>query len=151
MRTLNEMADLGKKLYEGHFPLRIIHENDSYGHLHFDSYLPYVDVVTDRFLRGLGLSHKSLIVKNGVCLIHRGGKSKNSKELLKYDDVDVKLEISLKRDILLELKYDFEKNGEDVFSYDSRWAFVDCKTKKPIVVPDFFLDALKQKTDKIIF
>ena len=145
---LSEMVDLAKKLYEGNFSVRIIHENDSYGHLHYDSYVPYADVVTDSFLRELGFSHKFLLTEKGVCLIHHGGKSKNSKELVKYDDVDVNLGVSLRRGIILELKYKFEKNGEDVFSYNSKWAFVDAKTKKPILAPDFFLDALKQKARK---
>jgi len=141
------VGSLSEKLYEGSFPMRVEHVNDSYGHLHHDAYFVYVDVVTDRFLSLLGFSHEILIEKMGVCLVKHSGRDKYHKELRQFDKFDVAFEVCSRGETFLDFVYKFLKSEDEkgvvAFKYDSTWTFVDAKIRKPIPIPNFFLDALR--------
>ena len=135
-----------KKQMNGHeVAVRVRYsETDQMGVVYHGSYIPYFEIGRVEWLRNKGISYKSL-EENGIAL-PIVSMTLNYKKPARYDDL---LTISTHFKSYSGVKIEFEceirdENLELLTTASFLLVFVDIKTGKPIVPPDYILNIIEK-------
>jgi acyl-CoA thioester hydrolase len=118
-------------------------ETDQMGVVYHGNYIPYFEIGRVEWLRDKGISYKSL-EESGIALpivsMHL-----NYKKPARYDDL-LTVNTKFKNYSGVKIEFDCEirnENKELLTTAHFILVFVDMKTGKPIVPPDYILDIVK--------
>jgi len=118
-------------------------ETDQMGVVYHGSYIPYFEIGRVEWLRKLGVSYKSMEAE-GVALpivsMHL-----NYKKPARYDDL-LTVKTTLKKHTSVKIEFDCSieaENGELLTTAHFILVFVDIKTGRPILPPDYIKKILE--------
>jgi acyl-CoA thioester hydrolase len=118
-------------------------ETDQMGVVYHGSYVPYFEIGRVEWLRNKGISYKSL-EESGIALpivsMHL-----NYKKPARYDDL-LTVKTKFKSYSLVKIEFDCEllsEQNELLTTAHFILVFIDVKTGKPIVPPQYILDIMK--------
>jgi acyl-CoA thioester hydrolase len=120
-------------------------ETDQMGVVYHGSYIPYFEIGRVEWLRDKGISYKSL-EENGIAL-PIVSMTLNYKKPARYDDL---LIVNTKFKSYSGVKIEFEceirnENEELLTTATFLLVFVDLKTGKPILPPQYILDIVEKQ------
>ncbi len=140
------MKDLGECIYQKDFSTKIVNENDGNGHLNNGDYSSYSEEIRIRFLESFNWSDKRFNDDFGVSMRMGQRKIRYRLPLKKDDEVKINLQVYFKRNPFFHMVYTFyTPSGEEAAVDTTLVGFVDSKTEKAIVVPEFFIKELKDR------
>ncbi len=117
-------------------------ETDKMGVVYHGNYAQYFELGRTELLRSLGVTYKDM-ENNGIMLPVISLISNFKKSAL-YDDL-LTVKTLLKKKPLVKIEFDYEitnENGELITTGTSVLAFMNMKTGKPIVCPEYLLKKL---------
>ena len=118
-------------------------ETDQMGVVYHGNYAQYLEMGRVEWLRGLGISYKSMEEK-GI-MLPAISLSVNYKKSAYYDDV-ITVETHLKKPPLVKIEFDFKiynEKQEILATANTVLAFLEKKTKRPIKCPDYILEKIQ--------
>jgi acyl-CoA thioester hydrolase len=118
-------------------------ETDQMGVVYHGNYIPYFEIGRVEWLRNKGVSYKSL-EENGVAL-PIVSMTLNYKKPARYDDL-LNVKTKFKKQSSVKIEFDCEITNEEnelLTTAHFILVFVDTKTGRPIVPPDYINDILK--------
>lgn len=118
-------------------------ETDQMGVVYHGNYAEYFEMGRVEWLRNLGLSY-AFMEKNGI-MLPVVSLTLNYKKPARYDDL-LTVRTILKKQESVRIEFDYEiynEAGELLTTGYSMLVFVDMKTGRPILPPDYVLEALK--------
>lgn len=117
-------------------------ETDQMGIVYHGNYAQYLELGRVEWLREIGFSYKDM-EENGIVLpvvsIHC-----NFKKSAVYDDL-ITVETYLKKLPSVKIEFDYKiynENEEILVEANTVLAFMDKKTKRPIICPDYVLEKI---------
>ena len=136
------MKDLGEKIYEKNFPVKVRYRNDRNGHMNNSDYINCSEKFRQKLLREIGCRDGNF----GGELVNMVMASRETDydiSLKKGDKILLRLEIFLKRKIL-HMNYTFvNSSGEEVATDSTKFVFKDFKEERLVDVPNFFLEKIR--------
>lgn len=118
-------------------------ETDQMGVVYHGNYAQYFEMGRVEWLRNLGLSY-AFMEKNGV-MLPVVSLTLNYKKPARYDDL-LTVRTILKKQESVKIEFDCEIYNEDrelLTTGNSVLVFVDMKTGRPVLPPEYVLEALK--------
>lgn len=117
-------------------------ETDQMGVVYHGNYAQYFEMGRVEWLRNLGLSY-SFMEKNGV-MLPVVSLTINYKKPARYDDLlTVRTIFKKQESVRIEFDYEiFSEKGELLTTGNSVLVFVDMKTGRPILPPDYVLEKI---------
>ena len=118
-------------------------ETDQMGVVYHGNYAQYFEMGRVEWLRSLGLSY-AYMEKNGI-MLPVVSLTLNYKKPARYDDL-LTVRTILKKQESVRIEFDYEiynEKQELLTTGNSVLVFVDMKTGRPILPPDYVLEALK--------
>lgn len=118
-------------------------ETDQMGVVYHGNYAEYFEMGRVEWLRNLGLSY-AFMEKNGI-MLPVVSLTLNYKKPARYDDL-LTVRTIFKKQESVRIEFDYEiynEAGELLTTGYSMLVFVDMKTGRPILPPDYVLEALK--------
>jgi acyl-CoA thioester hydrolase len=129
---------------EYQFQVRVRYaETDQMGVVYHGNYAQYFEMGRVEWLRNMGVSYKWM-EENGV-MLPVVSLSMNYKKPARYDDL-LTVKTILKRQTTVKIEFDYEiynENSELLTTGYSMLVFVDMKSGRPILPPDYVLEKLK--------
>jgi len=119
-------------------------ETDQMGVVHHGNYALYLELARIEWLRKLGISYKKM-EEDGI-MLPVISLSINFKKSACYDDV-IKVKTQLKKIPTATIEFEYEitnENDEIITTANTVLAFIDIKSKRPVRVPKFILDSVKE-------
>jgi len=119
-------------------------ETDQMGVVYHGNYAQYFEMGRVEWLRNLGLSY-SYMEKNGI-MLPVVSLTINYKKPARYDDL-ITVRTILKKQQGVKIEFDYEihnEAGELLTTGSSVLVFVDMKIGRPVLPPDYVLEALKK-------
>lgn len=119
-------------------------ETDQMGVVYHGNYAQYFEMGRVEWLRNLGLSY-SFMEKNGI-MLPVVSLTMNYKKPARYDDL-LTVRTLLKKQQSVKIEFDYEiynEGGELLTIGNSVLVFVDIKTGRPVLPPDYVLEALEK-------
>lgn len=119
-------------------------ETDQMGVVYHGNYAQYFEMGRVEWLRNLGLSY-SYMEQNGI-MLPVVSLTINYKKPARYDDLlSVRTIFKKQQSVKIEFEYEiYNDRGELLTTGSSVLVFVDMKTGRPVLPPDYVLDALKK-------
>lgn len=117
-------------------------ETDQMGVVYHGNYAQYFEMGRVEWLRNLGLSYVYM-EKNGI-MLPVVSLTLNYKKPARYDDL-LTVRTILKKQESVRIEFDYEiynENGELLTTGNSVLVFVDMKTGRPILPPDYVLEKI---------
>jgi acyl-CoA thioester hydrolase len=117
-------------------------ETDQMGVVYHGSYIPYFEIGRVEWLRNKGVSYKSL-EENGIALPIVSMQI-NYKKSARYDDL-LTVKTFFKKYSTVKIEFDCEiwnQNQELLTTGHFVLVFVDMKTGRPVLPPDYILEVL---------
>jgi acyl-CoA thioester hydrolase len=118
-------------------------ETDQMGVVYHGNYAEYFEMGRVEWLRNLGLSY-AVMEQNGI-MLPVVSLTLNYKKPARYDDL-LTVRTILKKQESVRIEFDYEiynEAGELLTTGYSMLVFVDMKTGRPVLPPDYVLQALK--------
>lgn len=117
-------------------------ETDQMGVVYHGNYAQYFEMGRVEWLRNLGLSY-SFMEKNGI-MLPVVSLCMNYKKPARYDDLlTVKTIFKSQTSVKIEFDYEiYNETGELLTTGNSVLVFVDMKTGRPVMPPDYVLEKL---------
>lgn len=118
-------------------------ETDQMGVVYHGNYAQYFEMGRVEWLRNLGLSY-SYMEKNGI-MLPVVSLTLNYKKPARYDDL-ITVRTILKKQQGVKIEFDYQihnEEGELLTTGNSILVFVDMKTGRPVLPPDYVLEAMK--------
>ena len=118
-------------------------ETDQMGVVYHGNYAQYFEMGRVEWLRNLGLSY-AYMEKNGI-MLPVVSLTLNYKKPARYDDLLIVRTI-LKKQESVKIEFDYEiysEEGELLTTGNSVLVFVDMKTGRPVLPPDYVLEKIK--------
>jgi acyl-CoA thioester hydrolase len=118
-------------------------ETDQMGVVYHGNYAQYFEMGRVEWLRDLGLSY-AFMEKNGI-MLPVVSLTLNYKKPARYDDL-LTVRTILKKQESVKIEFDYEifnEKSELLTTGNSVLVFVDMKTGRPVLPPDYVLEALK--------
>lgn len=118
-------------------------ETDQMGVVYHGNYAQYFEMGRVEWLRNLGVSYKWM-EENGI-MLPVVSLTMNYKKPARYDDV-LTVKTFLKSQTSVKIEFDYEIynfNNELLTTGNSILVFVDMKTGRPILPPDYIIEKLK--------
>ncbi len=118
-------------------------ETDQMGVVYHGNYAQYFEMGRVEWLRNLGISYKWM-EENGI-MLPVVSLSMNYKKPARYDDV-LTVKTFLKSQTSVKIEFDYEiynQNNELLTTGNSVLVFVDIKSGRPTLPPDYVIDKLK--------
>ncbi|MGV3461084.1 MAG: acyl-CoA thioesterase [Flavobacterium sp.] len=118
-------------------------ETDQMGVVYHGNYAQYFEMGRVEWLRNLGLSY-AYMEKNGI-MLPVVSLTLNYKKPARYDDL-LTVRTILKKQESVKIEFDYEiynEKGELLTTGNSVLVFVDMKTGRPVLPPEYVLEALK--------
>ena len=129
---------------EHQFEVRVRYaETDQMGVVYHGNYAQYFEMGRVEWLRNMGLSYKWM-EENGV-MLPVVSLSMDYKKPARYDDL-LTVKTTLRSQTSVKIEFDYEiynENQELLTTGYSMLVFVNMKTGRPILPPDYVLDRLK--------
>lgn len=129
---------------EHQFSVRVRYaETDQMAVVYHGNYAQYFEMGRVEWLRNLGVSYKWM-EDNGI-MLPVVSLTMNYKKPARYDDL-LKVKTIFKNQTSVKIEFDYEiynENQELLTTGYSMLVFVNMKTGKPIIPPDYLLDKLK--------
>lgn len=129
---------------EYQFQVRVRYaETDQMGVVYHGNYAQYFEMGRVEWLRNMGVSYKWM-EENGV-MLPVVSLSMNYKKPARYDDL-LTVKTILKSQISVKIEFDYEiynENSELLTTGYSMLVFVDMKTGRPILPPDYVSEKIK--------
>jgi acyl-CoA thioester hydrolase len=129
---------------EYQFQVRVRYaETDQMGVVYHGNYAQYFEMGRVEWLRNMGVSYKWM-EENGV-MLPVVSLSMNYKKPARYDDL-LTVKTILKSQTSVKIEFDYEiynENGELLTTGYSMLVFVDMKSGRPILPPDYVLEKIK--------
>ena len=129
---------------EYQFQVRVRYaETDQMGVVYHGNYAQYFEMGRVEWLRNLGVSYKWM-EENGV-MLPVVSLTMNYKKPARYDDL-LTVKTILKSQTSVKIEFDYEiynEKGELLTTGYSMLVFVDMKTGKPTLPPEYILEKLK--------
>ena len=119
-------------------------ETDQMGVVYHGNYAQYFEMGRVEWLRALGLSY-SFMEKNGV-MLPVVSLTINYKKPARYDDL-LTVRTILKKQESVRIEFDYEiysEKGELLTTGNSVLVFVDMKTGRPVLPPDYVLEKIEK-------
>jgi acyl-CoA thioester hydrolase len=119
-------------------------ETDQMGVVYHGNYAQYFEMGRVEWLRNLGLSY-SFMEKNGI-MLPVVSLTINYKKPARYDDL-LTVRTIFKKQVSVKIEFDYEiysEAGELLTTGNSVLVFVDMKTGRPVLPPDYVLESLKK-------
>lgn len=118
-------------------------ETDQMGVVYHGNYAQYFEMGRVEWLRNLGLSY-AYMEKNGI-MLPVVSLTLNYKKPARYDDL-LTVRTILKKQESVKIEFDYEiysEKGELLTTGNSVLVFVDMKTGRPVLPPDYVLEKIK--------
>lgn len=118
-------------------------ETDQMGVVYHGNYAQYFEMGRVEWLRNKGISYKQM-EENGI-MLPVVSLTMNYKKSARYDDL-LTLKTTLKKQSSVKIEFDYElynNQGELLTIANSILVFLDMKTNRPIVPPNYLLELLK--------
>lgn len=118
-------------------------ETDQMGVVYHGNYAQYFEMGRVEWLRNLGLSY-AYMEKNGI-MLPVVSLTLNYKKPARYDDL-LTVRTILKKQESVKIEFDYEiysEEGELLTTGNSVLVFVDMKTGRPVLPPDYVLEKIK--------
>ena len=118
-------------------------ETDQMGMVYHGNYAQYFEMGRVEWLRNTGISYKSM-EESGI-MLPVVSLSMNYKKPARYDDV-LTVKTFLKSQTSVKIEFDYEiynQNNELLTTGNSVLVFVDIKSGRPTLPPDYVIDKLK--------
>lgn len=121
-------------------------ETDQMGVVYYGNYAQYFEMGRTEWLRNLGITYRWM-EENGIQLPVLDLQV-TYKKPAKYDDLlTIKTTLVKMPTVRIQFYYEIEnEKGELITSGTTTLAFVDMKTKKPTMAPDYILEKLAHLT-----
>ena len=121
-------------------------ETDQMGVVYYGNYAQYFEMGRTEWLRSLGITYRWM-EENGIQLPVLDLQV-TYKKPAKYDDLlTIKTTLVKMPTVRIQFYYEIEsEKGELITSGTTTLAFVDMKTKKPTMAPDYILEKLAHLT-----
>lgn len=119
-------------------------ETDQMGVVYHGNYAQYFEMGRVEWLRALGLSY-SFMEKNGI-MLPVVSLTINYKKPARYDDL-LSVRTILKKQESVRIEFDYEiysETGELLTTGNSVLVFVDMKTGRPVLPPDYVLEKIRK-------
>ncbi len=118
-------------------------ETDQMGVVYHGNYAVFFEMGRVEWLRNMGVSYKSM-EENGI-MLPVVSLTMNYKKPARYDDLlTVKTIFKSQTSVKIEFDYEiYNESGELLTTGYSMLVFVDMKTGRPILPPDYILEKLK--------
>jgi len=118
-------------------------ETDQMGYVYYGNYAQYLEMGRVAWLRSLGVSYKTMEEK-GVMLPVVSMQIDFKKPALYDDLLTVKSKLKKIPSVKIEFDYEiFNQKNELLVTANTVLAFIDMKTKRPVVCPDYVLEKFK--------
>lgn len=119
-------------------------ETDQMGMVYHGNYAQYFEIGRVEWLRNLGVSYKWM-EETGI-MLPLVSLSMNYKKPARYDDeLTVKTIFKSQSSVKIEFDYEiYNANNELLTTGNSILVFVDIKTGRPTLPPDYVIDKLKE-------
>lgn len=131
------------------FKIRVRYaETDQMGVVYHGNYAQYFEMGRVEWLRNLGLSY-SFMEKNGV-MLPVVSLTINYKKPARYDDL-LTVRTIFKKQESVRIEFDYEiisEKGELLTTGNSVLVFVDMKTGRPVLPPDYVLEKVNFSGEK---
>lgn len=117
-------------------------ETDQMGVVYHGNYAQYFEMGRVEWLRNLGLSY-SYMEKNGI-MLPVVSLTINYKKPARYDDL-ITVRTIFKKQSSVKIEFDYEiynEKGELLTTGNSVLVFVDMKTGRPVLPPDYVLEKI---------
>jgi len=117
-------------------------ETDQMGVVYHGNYAQYFEMGRVEWLRNLGLSY-AYMEKNGI-MLPVVSLTLNYKKPARYDDL-LTVRTILKKQESVKIEFDYEiysEKGELLTTGNSVLVFVDMKTGRPVLPPDYVLEKI---------
>jgi acyl-CoA thioester hydrolase len=117
-------------------------ETDQMGVVYHGNYAQYFEMGRVEWLRDLGLSY-SFMEKNGI-MLPVVSLTINYKKPARYDDL-LTVRTIFKKQASVKIEFDYEINSESaelLTTGNSVLVFVDMKTGRPVLPPDYVLEKI---------
>lgn len=118
-------------------------ETDQMGYVYYGNYAQYLEMGRVAWLRSLGVSYRTM-EKRGVMLPVVSMQIDFKKPAL-YDDL-ITVRSKLKKIPSVKIEFDYEifnEANELLVTANTVLAFLDMKTKRPVMCPDYVLEKFK--------
>lgn len=118
-------------------------ETDQMGVVYHGNYAQYFELARTEWLRALGVTYKDMEL-NGINLPVIALNFKFLKPAL-YDDI-ITIEVEIKKKPLVKIEFFYtisNEQNEVLCTGSSTLAFMNAKTNKPMVCPDYILNKLE--------
>lgn len=118
-------------------------ETDQMGYVYYGNYAEFYEVARVEMLRSLGLTYSEMEA-SGVMMPVLELHCKYLKPALYDEEITIKVTIEKMPSVRIHFKYElFNPNQELINIGETLLIFVNMKTKRPCVAPQYFLDKIK--------
>jgi acyl-CoA thioester hydrolase len=117
-------------------------ETDQMGYMYYGNYAQFYEVGRVDMLRTLGLTYRGM-EEFGVMMPVLDLKCRYIKPALYDEEITVKVIMEKMPGVRIHFKYElFNEQGELINIGETLLVFVDMKTKRPCMAPQYFLDKM---------
>jgi len=118
-------------------------ETDQMGYMYYGNYAQFYEVGRVEMLRSLGLTYRGM-EEFGVMMPVLELKCRYIKPALYDEEITIKVIMENMPGIRIHFKYElFNEQGELINVGETLLVFVDMKTKRPCIAPQYFLDKIR--------
>jgi len=119
-------------------------ETDQMGYVYYGNYAQYLEMGRVAWLRSLGVSYRTM--EEGGVMLPVVSMQIDFKKPALYDDLlTVKSKLKKIPSVKIEFDYEiFNEAGDLLVTANTVLAFIDMKTKRPVVCPDYVLEKFHQ-------
>ena len=118
-------------------------ETDQMGYMYYGNYAQFYEVGRVEMLRSLGLTYRGM-EEFGVMMPVLELKCRYIKPALYDEEITIKVIMENMPGVRIHFKYELtNEQGELINTGETLLVFVDMKTKRPCMAPQYFLDKMR--------
>lgn len=118
-------------------------ETDQMGYMYYGNYAQFYEVGRVEMLRSLGLTYRGM-EEFGVMMPVLELKCRYIKPALYDEEITIKVIMEKMPGVRIHFKYELtNEQGELINTGETLLVFVDMKTKRPCMAPQYFLDKMR--------
>jgi acyl-CoA thioester hydrolase len=118
-------------------------ETDQMGYMYYGNYAQFYEVGRVEMLRSLGLTYSGM-EEFGVMMPVLELKCRYIKPALYDEEITIKVIMETMPGVRIHFKYELtNEQGELINTGETLLVFVDMKTKRPCMAPQYFLDKMR--------
>ncbi|WP_448699066.1 acyl-CoA thioesterase [Mucilaginibacter sp. AW1-3] len=118
-------------------------ETDQMGYMYYGNYAEFYEVGRVEMLRSIGLTYRGM-EEFGVMMPVLELKCRYIKPALYDEEITIKVIMETMPGVRIHFKYELtNEQGELINTGETLLVFVDMKTKRPCMAPQYFLDKMR--------